>query len=162
MAANSERQKFSLILFSGDFDKTMAALTLANGAAGNGMDVTIFFTFWGMSLLRKKFIHSKRPLENMFKRMMPVGVSRIGLSKMNFLGMGPWLMKRLIRQKKGQTAQDLFQLAMERKIRFIACEASLQLLGISKAELIDYDRLEIAGVDAFLSNALQSKVSLFI
>jgi peroxiredoxin family protein len=160
--ANTANQKFSLILFSGDFDKVMAALTLANGAAGNGMDVTIFFTFWGMSLLRKKFMRSKHPLENLFKRMMPVGVSRIGLSKMNFLGLGPWFMKKLIRQKDGQTAQDLFKLAMERKIRFIACEASLKLLGIDKAELIDYDRLEIAGVDTFLKNALQSKISLFV
>jgi peroxiredoxin family protein len=162
MEQNTANQKFSLILFSGDFDKAMAALTLANGAAGNGLDVTIFFTFWGISLLRKKFTPGKRPLENLFKLMMPVGVSRIGLSKMNFLGLGSWFMKKLIRQKEGQTTQDLFKMAMERKIRFIACEASLQLLGISKAELIDYDRLEIAGVDTFLENALQSKISLFV
>ncbi|MGE5583401.1 MAG: DsrE/DsrF/DrsH-like family protein [Bacillota bacterium] len=155
-------EKFSLILFSGDFDKAMAALTLANGAAGNGMEVTIFFTFWGMNLLRRKVITRRFFLENLFKAMMPVGVDKIGLSKMNFLGIGPRLMKKLIRQKDGQTAADLFKMAMERRIRFIACEASLKLLGITKEELIPYDRLEIAGVDAFLKNAMESKVSMFI
>ncbi len=162
MTSETSTQKFTLILFSGDFDKAMAALTMANGAAGNGMEVTLFFTFWGINLLRKRYMPGKRRLENLFKQMMPVGVSRIGLSKMNFCGIGPWLMKRLIRQKNGQTASDLFQMAMERKIRFIACEASLKLLGISQAELIDYDRLEVAGVDAFLNAALQSKITLFV
>jgi peroxiredoxin family protein len=162
MAPETPSQKLSLILFSGDFDKAMAALTMANGAAGNGMEVTLFFTFWGINLLRKQYMPGKFRLESLFKRMMPVGVSRIGLSKMNFGGIGPWLMKRLIRQKDGQTASDLFTMAMERKIRFIACEASLTLLGITKAELIDYDHLETAGVDAFLNNALQSKITLFV
>jgi peroxiredoxin family protein len=155
-------EKFTLILFSGDFDKAMAALTLANGAAGEGMEVTIFFTFWGINLLRQKMIKRRLFLENMFKSMMPVGVDKIGLSKMNFLGIGPLLMKKLIRQKDGQTAADLLKMAMERNIRFIACEASLKLLGITKEELIDYKRLEIAGVDIFLKNAMQSKISMFI
>lgn len=149
-------------MFSGDFDKAMAALTMANGAAGNGLDVSVYFTFWGINLLRRKYLSGQRPLENLFKRMMPVGVSRIGLSKMNFAGIGPWLMKRLIRQKNGQTASDLLKMAMDRKVRFIACEASLKLLGIRKAELIDYPLLEIAGVDAFLTTAMQSKVTLFV
>lgn len=162
MASKTSNQKFCLIFFSGDFDKAMAALTMANGAAGNGLEVTLFFTFWGINLLRKKYLPGQYRLENLFKRMMPIGASRIGLSKMNFGGIGPWLMKRLIRQKGGQTASDLFTMAMDRKIRFIACEASLKLLGISKAELIDYDHLEIADVDAFLTNALQSKITLFV
>lgn len=162
MTTETSKQKFSLILFSGDFDKAMAAFTLANGAAGNGLEVTIFFTFWGINLLRKKFIYGKHPLENLFKLMMPIGAGRIGLSKLNCGGLGPWLMKKLIRQKDGQTVSDLFRMAMERRIRFIACEASLKLLGISKAELIAYERLEIAGVDAFLNNALQSQLSLFV
>jgi peroxiredoxin family protein len=158
----ADPEKFTLILFSGDFDKAMAALTLANGAAGEGMDVTIFFTFWGINLLRQKLIKRKLFLENMFKKMMPLGVNRIGLSKMNFCGLGPWMMKKLIRQKNGQTATDLFNMAMKRNVRFIACEASLKLLGISKDELIPYKRLEIAGVDVFLKNAVQSKIAMFV
>ncbi len=156
------KPKFSMIMFSGDFDKAMAALTLANGAAGQGMEVTIFFTFWGMNLLRRTTIKTNRTLENLFKGMMPVGIEKIGLSKMNFWGIGPWLMKKLIRQKDGQTAADLFKLAMERQIRFVACEASLKLLGIQPEELIPYEHLEIAGVDQFLQNARDSQISFFV
>ncbi|TCL57112.1 peroxiredoxin family protein [Hydrogenispora ethanolica] len=156
------KPKLSMILFSGDFDKAMAALTLANGAAGQGMEVTIFFTFWGMNLLRRTTLESNRFLEALFKRMMPVGVEKIGLSKMNFGGVGPWLMKKLIRQKDGQTAADLFRMAMERQIHFVACEASLKLLGIRPDELIHYDHLQIAGVDQFLQNARESQISFFI
>lgn len=157
-----DNSKLSLILFSGDFDKSMAALTLANGAAGKDMEVKIFFTFWGLNLLRKNRIYEKNILENLFKLLMPIGPSRLGLSKMNFLGIGPRLMKKLIHQKEGQTAQDLFNMAQERKIHFIACEASLKLLGIKPEELIEYQFLEIAGVDTFLEDAIQSKLSFFI
>ncbi len=154
--------QMSLILFSGDFDKAMAALTLANGAAGNGMQVNVFFTFWGISLLRQKNLESQGFLEKLFKTMMPVGPEKIGLSKYNFCGAGPWLLKKLIRNKDGQTAQDLLKMAMERKVRFVACEASLKLLGIKKEELIAYEHLEVAGADSFLQSALESKIAMFI
>ena len=91
-----------------------------------------------------------------------MGVNKIGLSKMNFLGLGPRMMKKLIHQKNGQTAADLLDMAMKRNVRFIACEASLKLLGISKEELISYQYLEIAGVEAFLKNAVQSKIAMFV
>ena len=155
-------EQMSLILFSGDFDKAMAALTLANGAAGNGMQVSIFFTFWGISLLRRKNLGSGLFLEKLFKTMMPLGADQIGLSKFNFCGVGPWLLKKLIRHKDGQTTQDLLKMAIERQINFIACEASLKLLGITKEELIKYERLQVAGVDSFLKTALESKIAMFI
>lgn len=158
----SKPEQMSLILFSGDFDKGMAALTLANGAAGNGMQVSIFFTFWGISLLRRENQSSGFLLEKLFKTMMPLGADKIGLSKFNFWGVGPWLLKKLIRQKDGQTTQDLLKMAIERKVRFVACEASLKLLGINKEELINYEHLEVAGVDSFLKNALESKITMFI
>jgi peroxiredoxin family protein len=158
----SKPEQMSLILFSGDFDKAMAALTLANGAAGNGMKVNIFFTFWGISLLRRENQPSGLFLEKLFKSMMPLGADKIGLSKFNFCGVGPWLLKKLIRQKDGQTTQDLLKMAIERKVRFVACEASLKLLGINKEELINYEHLEVAGVDSFLNNALESKIAMFI
>lgn len=159
---SEEHSKLTLILFSGDFDKSMAALTMANAAAGNGMEVKIFFTFWGLNLLRRQKRHSQNTLQNLFKWMMPVGPSHLGLSKMNFLGIGPWLMKKLIRQKSGQTVADLFKMARDRHVHFIACEASLKLLGIEPDELIEYQHLEIASVDTFLENAVQSKVAMFI
>lgn len=155
-------EQMSLILFSGDFDKAMAALTLANGAAGNGMKVSIFFTFWGISLLRQNNQRSGLFLEKLFKTMMPLGAEKIGLSKFNFCGIGPWLLKKLIRQKDGQTTQDLLKMATERKIYFVACEASLKLLGIAEEELINYEHLQVAGVDTFLRNALESRIAMFI
>lgn len=158
----TKSDQMSLILFSGDFDKAMAALTLANGAAGNGMRVNIFFTFWGISLLRQKNFGSERFLEKLFKTMMPIGAEKIGLSKFNFCGIGPWLMKKLIRQKDGQTAHDLLKMAVERQVHFVACEASLKLLGIKKEELISYEHLEVAGVDSFLQTALESRIAMFI
>lgn len=158
----SQPEQMSLILFSGDFDKAMAALTLANGAAGNGMQVSIFFTFWGISLLRQKNSGNGLFLEKLFKTMMPRGADKIGLSKFNFCGVGPWLLKKLIRHKDGQTTQDLLKMAMERKVRFIVCEASLKLLGITKEELLRYEHLQVAGVDSFLKTALESKIAMFI
>lgn len=160
--SQSKPERMSLILFSGDFDKAMAALTLANGAAGNGMQVSVFFTFWGISLLRLENRGSGLFLEKIFKTMMPLGADKIGLSKFNFCGAGPWLLKKLIRQKDGQTTQDLLKMAIERQIDFVACEASLKLLGITKEELIKYDHLQVAGVDSFLQNALESKIAMFI
>ena len=157
-----ESEQMSLILFSGDFDKAMAALTIANGAAGNGMPVNIFFTFWGISLLRRKNTDGGLLLEKLFKRIMPLGAAKIGLSKYNFGGAGPWLLKKLIRHKNGQTAADLLKMAMERQVRFIACEASLKLLGVKKEELLDYEHLEVAGVDTFLQTALESEIVMFI
>lgn len=160
--AETDISQFNLVIFSGDFDKAMAALTMANGAAGNGMKVSIFFTFWGINLLRRNKVYGPNRLENLFKWMMPTGPEHLGLSKMNFWGIGPALMQRMIRQKNGQTVAELFQMAQERRVKFIACEASLKLLGITTAELIEYERLEVAGVDSFLKTACQAKVSLFI
>lgn len=94
--------------------------------------------------------------------MMPLGADKIGLSKFNFCGVGPWLLKKLIRHKDGQTTQDLLKMAIERKVRFIVCEASLKLLGITKEELLKYEHLQVAGVDSFLKTALESKIAMFI
>ena len=97
----------SLILFSGDYDRSMAALTIANGAAGEGDRVAIFFTFWGISLIRQKNGSGANFLQKIFKRLMPVGPNGLGLSRLNFAGLGPILLRRLIRQKNGQTLSDL-------------------------------------------------------
>ena len=152
----------SMILFSGDYDRAMAALTVANGAAGEGDRVTIFFTFWGISLLRKLNAPGPGFLQTMFKRLMPTGPNKLGLSRFNFAGAGPCLLRRLIRQKKGQGVDDLLRMAIERGIDLVACQASLELLGLTRAELLDTDRLRIGDVHDFLKNARQSEISLFV
>ena len=95
----NEDERATLILFSGDLDKAMAAFTIANGAAGQGLEVYMYFTFWGLALLRKETGDGTLFLEKMFKRMMPVGPEQAGLSQMNFAGAGSSLIKMLMDQK---------------------------------------------------------------
>lgn len=152
----------SIILFSGDLDKAMAALTIANGAAGGGMPVTVFFTFWGLSLLRRTKGRGHSFLEILFKKMMPAGADHVGLSRFNFCGIGARLLRTMLRQKDAMTPESLLKMAMDRHVHFIACEASLKILGITKEELIPYDHLTVAGVDSFLQTAKQSQIQLFI
>lgn len=152
----------SLILFSGDYDRAMAAFTIANGAAGAGEKVTVFFTFWGVSLLRKEKTPGKHALQTMFKKLMPCGPSGLPLSRFNFAGLGPLLLRRLIRREGGQTLEDLMALAGERGVEFVVCQASLTLLGLTPGELVALPRLRVGDVHDFLRTAKGSEVCLFI
>ena len=157
--------KKTIILFSGDYDRVMAALIIANGAAAMGDDVTMFFTFWGLNVLRKKGNvtsngHKKSALQSMFGKMMPKGTGKLGLSKMNFAGAGPPLMKKVIKQAHGMQLEELFDSAREMGVKFIACTLSMDILGFSPEELID--DVEFAGVAAYLGEADEANVNLFI
>lgn len=155
-------ERATLIMFSGDLDKAMAAFTIANGAAGQGLEVYIYFTFWGLSLLRKETGDGELFLEKMFKRMMPVGPEQAGLSQMNFVGAGSMLLKTLMDQKNSATLPDLMKMAREREIQFIACQASMDILGIKREELIDYQHLRVACVKTYLEVANGARINLFI
>jgi len=155
-------ERATLIVFSGDLDKAMAAFTIANGAAGQGLEVYMYFTFWGLALLRKETGDGELFLEKMFKRIMPVGPEQAGLSQMNFAGAGSTLMKTLMGQKDSATLPDLMKMAMECEIRFIACEASMEILGLKREELIDYQHLQVACVKAYLEAANGARINLFI
>ena len=152
----------SLIVFSGDYDRAMAALTIANGALGEKAKVTVFFTFWGVSLLRVRNRPGKSLLQNVFKRLMPLGPNNLPLSRFNFLGLGPVLLRRLIRTQNGQTLQDLLGMALDRGVELIACEASLKLMGITREELLPSEKLRLGNVHDFLSAAMDAGVCLFI
>src|SRR5690606_30563202 len=140
MSALEEKQ-FSIILFSGDMDKAMAAFTLACAAAGRGYQVHMFFTFWGAALLRRRRNGGNSLLERVFKALLPAGPAKPRLSRMNFAGLGSLLFRRLLAERQAQTLADLMALAMERGVNFIACEASLKILGLRTEELIAYERL---------------------
>lgn len=159
---NTSKDSVSIILFSGDLDKAMAAFTIANGAAGSGMPVTMFFTFWGLSLLRKEKGVGHSFLEQLFKKMMPAGADTVGLSRFNFGGVGAWLLRKMLRQKQAFTPEKLLKMAMDRGVNFIVCEASMKILGIKEDELIAYDHLSVSGVDSFLQSARESRTQLFI
>ncbi len=158
----SKKDKMRIICFSGDMDKAFAVLTLASTAASIGFDVAIFFTFWGLSLVRKKReLKSKNLLQKMMSLAMPKGLNSLKLSKMNMAGLGPAFMKMLIKQTKSPTLEDLFQSAKEAGVKFYACSTSCSILGIKKEELID-EVSEIVGATTFLTEAKEAKISLFI
>jgi peroxiredoxin family protein len=157
-----EEKQFSIILFSGDMDKAMAAFTLACAAAGRGYRVQIFFTFWGAALLRRSRNGNNSLLERVFKTLLPTGPAKPRLSRMNFAGLGGLLFRRLLAQRQAQTLEELMALAMERKVNFIACEASLKILGLRQEELIAYEHLQPGDAEDFLNAAENSRLHLFI
>lgn len=159
---NQNKQELCLILFSGDLDKALSALAIAWTAAGRGYKASIFFTFWGLSLLRKERGTAENSLERLFKLLLPVGPDKLSLSKMNFAGLGSIFMKKLINLRGNETVGEMLEMAMERKVNFIACQGTLEMLGIEESELIEYEHLSIGDVDTFLSTAESSQIQLFI
>jgi len=154
--------KKTIIVFSGELDKALAAFTIANGVAAMGDDVTMFFTFWGLNILRRsnKVKAKKSFLQAMFSKMMPRGAGKLGLSKMNFGGMGAKMMKIVMRQEGISSLEELIASAREQGVKFIACTMSMGFMGVRKEELID--GLEYAGVASYLEEADEANVNLFI
>ena len=154
--------KNTIILFSGDLDKAMASMIIANGAAAMGNEVTVFFTFWGLNLLRKpkKVKVKKSFMDRMFGMMMPRGAKKVKLSKMNMGGLGTRMMKSTMRKKNVSSLQELISDARDMGVRFIACTMSMDVMGIRKDELLD--GVDYAGVATYLGEADQGTINLFI
>jgi NADPH-dependent 2,4-dienoyl-CoA reductase/sulfur reductase-like enzyme/peroxiredoxin family protein/TusA-related sulfurtransferase/rhodanese-related sulfurtransferase len=152
----------TLIVFSGDLDKVLASFIIANGAAAMGRPVTMFFTFWGLNALRKREKQSvKKPfMDAMFGAMMPRGTSKLTLSNMNMGGMGTAMMRKVMKDKNIDSLEALMKQAMFNGVRIVACTMSMDVMGITKEELID--GIEYAGVAAYLGDAEESNVNLFI
>jgi NADPH-dependent 2,4-dienoyl-CoA reductase/sulfur reductase-like enzyme/peroxiredoxin family protein/rhodanese-related sulfurtransferase/TusA-related sulfurtransferase len=152
----------TLVIFSNDLDKMMAAFIIANGAASLGSEVTLFFTFWGLNLLRKdtSVPVKKNIVEAMFGMMMPRGAKKVSLSKMHMGGLGTRMMQEVMKKKNVFSLEELMEQAMKSKIRFVACSMSMDVMGIKKEELID--GVEIGGVASYLQSADQSTYNLFI
>ncbi|MFF2158254.1 DsrE/DsrF/DrsH-like family protein [Paenibacillus chitinolyticus] len=157
-----QKEGTTIVLFSGEMDKAIAAFIIANGAAAYDHEVTIFFTFWGLNALRKdEPVKLKKGwLEKMFGRMMPRGPKKLGLSRMNYMGMGPKMIQHVLKKHNALTLPQLIELAQEQGIRLVACTMTMDLLGLQKEELLD--GIEYAGVAAYLGDASQAKVNLFI
>lgn len=152
----------TLIVFSGDLDKVLASFIIANGAASMGRPVTMFFTFWGLNALRRaEKQRIKKPfLDGMFGAMMPRGSSRLTLSNMNMGGMGTKMMKKVMKDKNVDSLEDLMKQAMANGVKLVACTMSMDVMGITKEELID--GVELGGVASYLGDAEESNVNLFI
>ncbi|MEA4933467.1 MAG: FAD-dependent oxidoreductase [Lawsonibacter sp.] len=152
----------SIIVFSGDLDKVLASFIIANGAAAMGRPVTMFFTFWGLTALRKE---AKQPvkktfMESMFGAMLPRGSKKLKLSKLNMGGMGTAMMKKIMNDKNVDSLELLIQKAMKAGVKIVACTMSMDVMGIKQEELID--GVELGGVGAYLGHAEESNVNLFI
>lgn len=161
-AAAEANDQMSIILFSGDLDKALAAFVIANGALAMDTKVTMFFAFWGLNVLRKEDAPSpaKDLLSKMFGWMMPRGANRLKLSKMNMGGMGTSMMKYVMRKKKVYSLPQLIATARQSGVRLVACTMSMDVMGITKEELLD--GVELGGVATFIGDASQSKSTLFI
>jgi len=152
----------TVIVFSGDLDKVLASFIIANGAAAMGRPVTMFFTFWGLTVLRKaeKQPVKKTFMESMFGTMLPRGSGKLRLSRMDMGGMGTAMMKRIMNDKNVDSLEALIQKAISQGVKIVACTMSMDVMGIKKEELID--GVELGGVGAYLGDAEESNVNLFI
>jgi NADPH-dependent 2,4-dienoyl-CoA reductase/sulfur reductase-like enzyme/peroxiredoxin family protein/rhodanese-related sulfurtransferase/TusA-related sulfurtransferase len=152
----------TMIVFSNDLDKALASFVLANGAAATGKEVTMFFTFWGLSVLRKKPAGrvKKDFMGKMFSAMLPKGMDDLGLSSMNMGGMGAAMMKGRMKKKNVDQVRQMFEDARKAGIHMIACQMSMDIMGITREELLD--GVEIGGVATYMGAASRSKVNLFI
>lgn len=157
-----EKEKTTIVLFSGDLDKAIAAYIIANGAAAYDHEVTIFHTFWGLNVLRRDepVKVDKGWLERAFGWMMPRGAKKLGLSKMNMMGMGSEMIKHVMKKHNALSLPQLMELAQEQGVKLVACTMTMDLLGLKQEELLD--GIEYAGVAAYLGDATQAKVNLFI
>ncbi|MBP1932799.1 DsrE/DsrF/DrsH-like family protein [Ammoniphilus resinae] len=158
----NQKEKTTIILFSGDLDKAIAAFIIANGAAAFDHEVTIFTTFWGLNVLRRdqQVPVKKGLLEKAFGWMMPRGPGKLALSKMNMAGMGPKMIKHVMKKHNALSLPQLMEMAQEQGVKLVGCTMTMELLGIQKEELID--GVELAGVAAYLGDASNAKVNLFI
>lgn len=158
----SEKNDKTFVVFSGDLDKTIAAFIMANGAAAMGRKVTIFFTFWGLNIIRKneKVRLKKRIIEKIFGLVMPRGTQKLGLSRMNMGGAGAKMIRFIMKSKGIDSLEELIQKALAHGVRLVACQMSMDIMGIQKEELID--GVELGGVATFLGSGEESDMSLFI
>jgi peroxiredoxin family protein len=152
----------TLVVFSGDLDKAIAAMVIATGAASVGLETSMFFTFWGLSMLKKKGAARRKHdiKEKMFSLMTPSSSESLGVSKMNYFGMGAKMLRSMMKDKDIASLEDLLAMARDLDVKMIACTMSMDAMGIEKDELVP--GLEYGGVAAYMADAARSRVTLFI
>jgi len=161
--AGGQEEKLSLIVFSGSLDRLIAAFVLATGAAAMGMQVSMFFTFWGTSALRRDNVRVKKNLlARMFGWMLPKGVKKLPLSQMNMAGGGPAMIRYVMKKNGVASVEEMIELSKELGVALHVCTMSMELLGISPDELIDYPEKSFCGVAKFLETAAPGKITMFV
>jgi len=162
--AQGTEDRLAMVVFSGSLDRQMAAFVLATGAAASGMQVEMFFTFWGLAALRDPAKNPRKTalLERAFGWMLPRGLGRLPLSTMNLGGLGPRLIRRVMKAKNIASIEEMLRICEEFGVRLWACDMSREMLGISADELIDYRHLGHCGVAQFLAQASRGRVTMFL
>lgn len=158
------KDQLTMVIFSGDLDKIIAAMIISVGAAAMDTKVKLFFTFWATAALRdpKKSIKGKTFMGKMFGMMLPKGTPKLKLSKMHMMGMGSSMIKGIMKKNNVPSLPEMFKTAGELGIEINVCEMSMNLMGMKKGEFIDYPHMTVCGVATFLADANESKVQLFI
>lgn len=164
MQANQQNDQLSIVVFSGDLDKVLAAMIIATGARAMDMEVKLFFTFWATAMLRdpKKNPKGKDFMAKMFGMMLPKGSKKLKLSKMNMGGMGTAMIRDLMKKKNVASLEEMIATAGELGVEINICLMSMDLMGFQKEEMIDYPHLKYVGVGSYLADAGESRVQLFI
>ena len=155
-----DKSNMTMVVFSGDLDKAIAAFIIANGALTMGKKVTMFFTFWGLSILKKKNLSKKNFIEKMFAMMLPKNSKDLSVSKMNFFGIGAKMIRSVMKKKNIMSLEELIKKAIDSGVNITACTMSMDVMGISKDELID--GINYGGVGQYLGEAEKSNNNLFI
>ena len=161
---NMPQDHLSMVVFSGDLDRLLAAFIIAVGASAMFERVVMFFTFWGIPAMRdiKKHLKKADVIASMFDKMLPKGSTKLKLSQMHMAGLGTNMMKGLMKKKGVMSLEDLMKAAADYGVEIVICEMSMDLMGFSLEELINYPNISLGGVAKFLQEAGESKVTLFI
>ena len=152
----------TIVVFSGDLDKVLAGFVIATGAAAAGLETSMFFTFWGLSVLRKKGAPGgpKSLAERILALMTPASSEELGTSRMNYFGLGAVMLRKLMKDKGIASLEELMALARELDVKMIACTMSMDAMGLRREELVD--GLSFGGVATYMADAARSRVTLLV
>jgi peroxiredoxin family protein len=160
-AAHVPEDRATLVVFSGEMDTLQSACNIAAGAVAMGMEVSLFFTFWGLTALRRSTTYSGKSVgQRMAAFMLPSGPASVPTSRMNMAGMGPLFFKHLMQQKNVLSLPEMITLLRQLGVRLVACEMSMGVMGITREELLP--DIDYGGVATYLGDASRSKITLFI
>ena len=162
--AEQEKEKLTIVMFSGDLDRALAGFILATTAASMGMEVTMFFTFWGLNIIKKNEggIKSKGIMQKMLNLINRGGSRRLKMSKFNMFGLGTWMMKRLMKEVNMPSIDEFITMAEQMGVKMVPCSTTCGVMGGLTEDAFRSEAASIAGAAYFLGEARDSKVALFI
>ena len=159
-----EKDKLTIVMFSGDLDHALAGFTLATTAASMGMEVSMFFTYWGLNIIKKNEgkIRSRGLMKKMLNFMNRGGSKRLKLSRFNMFGLGTWMMKKLMKDANVPSLDEMITMAQEMGVKLVPCSTTCGVMGLSEKDAFRENIASLAGAAFFLNEARESKITLFI